>query len=119
MHIRITKKRKKILELLKKSKGILSANDIHKKIPEIDLVTVYRNLDLFVKEGLITKVQLDTGESKYEYQKEPHHHALCTECKKIIHFSVPNKKIEDLLGLKDFEIRDISLLVKGRCRDVK
>ena len=42
-----------MLEVLKKHHGTLSAADIHSKLPEIDLVTIYRNLDLFVKEKMI------------------------------------------------------------------
>ena len=115
MKIRLTKKREKILNVLKKHKGTLSANDIHKKLPEIDLVTIYRNLDLFTKEKVITKVQLGTDEVQYEYQKEPHHHAVCTDCSKVIHFSASNEKIKKILGLKNFDVEEIDLVVKGKC----
>ena len=93
MTVRLTQKRKRILDVLKKYHGVLSAKEIHGKISDIDLVTVYRNLDLFVKEKLITKVFLDTDEVLYEYQNEPHHHAVCSECERVIHFTVPNEKI--------------------------
>lgn len=116
MGIRLTDKRKKILNLIKNNNGLLSASEIHNKLPKIDLVTIYRNLDLFSKENLIIKVQLGTGEFQYEYQKEPHHHAVCVDCKKVIHFSTNNEEIKKLLNLKDFKIDEIDLLVKGRCQ---
>lgn len=115
MTIRLTEKRKKILDVLKRHKGVFSAGDIHKKLPEIDLVTIYRNLDLFTKEKMITKVHLKSDEVQYEYQEKPHHHAICMDCKKVIHFDASNGEIEKILGLKGFDIEEIDLVVKGRC----
>lgn len=115
MKIRFTEKRQKILNILKSQNGTLSAGDIHKKIPEIDLVTIYRNLDLFTKEKIITKVQLEVNKVQYEYQKEPHHHAVCTDCEKVIHFNAPEEKLKEFLDIKNFEIEEIDLIVKGKC----
>jgi Fur family peroxide stress response transcriptional regulator len=115
MKIRLTKKRKEILDALKNHGGVFSANDLHKKLPKIDLVTIYRNLDLFVKENMIKKVNLSDSEAHYEYQNTPHHHAVCTDCKKVIHFDASDKKIKKALGLEDFDVDEIDLVVRGRC----
>ena len=116
MVIRMTTKRQNILDCLQKHHGTLSAKDIHNKLPGIDLVTVYRNLDLFVKEHLIREVHLGTDEAQYEYQNEPHHHAVCTDCEKVIHFKAPEKKLKQLLGLTNFDIDEIEVTVRGTCR---
>ena len=116
MNFRLTKKRQAILELLQKHHGMLSAADIHAALPDVDLVTIYRNLDLFVSEGLIKKVNLDTDEMHYEHQTEPHHHAICGNCKRVIHFSVEDKKILDLLKSKNFESDSLELTVRGNCK---
>ncbi|MCA9363382.1 transcriptional repressor [Candidatus Kaiserbacteria bacterium] len=115
MKIRLTKKRQEILNVLKKHHGTLSAKAIHEQLLDIDLATVYRSLDLFVKEGLIAQVPLGGDETQYEYQVRPHHHAVCTDCSKVIHFEVPDKDIKKLLGLKDFDIEKIEMTVKGSC----
>ncbi|HEY0964495.1 MAG TPA: transcriptional repressor, partial [Candidatus Paceibacterota bacterium] len=60
MTLRLTEKRKQILEVLKHHRGVMSASDIHAKLPTIDLVTIYRNLDAFTKERLIKRVSLGT-----------------------------------------------------------
>lgn len=112
---RKSRKREKILNALKKAKCALSAADIHKKVPDIDLVTVYRNLDLFVDEGMIKKLSLDKLEALYEYQEHNHHHAICTDCGKIIHFRVFDKKIMDLIKLETFKPESIELTVRGKC----
>lgn len=119
MTIRLTEKRKRILDVLKQQKGALSAGDISEQLQDIDLVTVYRNLDLFVKEKLIKRVALSATEAQYEYQREPHHHAVCTDCEKIIHFKAPDAKIIKLLGLEGFAVDELEVTVKGKCRDSK
>jgi Fur family peroxide stress response transcriptional regulator len=116
MTIRLTEKRKKILNVLKKHKGVFSAGDVHKKLSDIDLVTIYRNLNLFAKERMIKEVHLKSDEIQYEYQHEPHHHAICSDCQKVIHFKLPGDKVKKMLKLKNFEIEDVDLIVKGRCK---
>lgn len=115
MNLKLTKKRQIILNTLKSHDGTLSANDIHKLLPEIDIVTIYRNLDLFTKEKIIKQINLGTNEAHYEYQQQPHHHALCSSCEKVIHFTAPDEKIRELLGLKDFQVDEIEVTVKGIC----
>ena len=115
MTIRLTEKRTLILNTLKAQPKALSAADIHRLLPDIDLVTIYRNLDIFAKEKLIKRVALGTDEALYEYQKEPHHHAVCTDCEKVIHFKAPDKKIIKLLGLEGFEVDELEVTVRGKC----
>lgn len=116
MNLKMTPKRKKIIALLKRCGCTLSAADIHQKLPEIDLVTIYRNLDLFVKEKIIKKVHLVSEETHYEFQKAPHHHAICTDCDKIIHFDASNEKIKKLLSLSNFTVDEIEVTVRGHCK---
>jgi len=116
MTIKLTEKRKRILDVLKQHKGALSAASLHEKIPDIDLVTIYRNLDLFAKEKFIKRVSLSDFEAQYEYQKEPHHHAICADCEKVIHFKAPDEKIIKLLGLDGFDVEELEVTVKGKCR---
>lgn len=115
MVLKLTEKRKQILAVLKNTHGTLSASDIHAHVPDIDLVTIYRNLELFVAEKLIKQVYLGTDEAQYEYQSEPHHHAVCTDCDKVIHFTAPEEKIKKLLALEGFQVDEIEVTVRGVC----
>ena len=105
----MTKKRERILNVLKKHKGTLSAKELHQKMRDIDLVTIYRNLDLFVQNKLISEMHLGKGETQYEYQHEPHHHAVCIECEKVLHFTAPDDKIKKLFGLTEFAVDEIEI----------
>jgi Fur family transcriptional regulator, ferric uptake regulator len=115
MTIRLTPKRTQILEVLTKKHGSVSAAEIHAALPDIDLVTIYRNLDLFVREKIIKQVNLGGGEAQYEYQEEPHHHAICTTCERVIHFTAPDARIKKLLNLEGFEIEELEVTVRGTC----
>jgi len=115
MTLRLTKKRKAILDVLKNKREALSAAEIHALLPNIDLATIYRNLEAFAKEKLIRKLQFDSQEARFEYQTEPHHHAICNECEKVIHFKAPNEKITELLGIKDFAVDELEVTVRGVC----
>ena len=116
MQRRTSKKREKIFETLKRCHGALSAADLHKKMPEMDITTIYRNLELFVEDGLVKKLNLGGEEALYEYAEEAHHHAVCVDCDKVIHFSASDEEIMKVLGLKDFDVDSIEVTVKGTCR---
>ena len=112
----MTPKRKAILDILKSHHGTMTAGDIHAALPDIDLVTIYRNLELFTGEKLIKQFYLDTKEAVYEYQEHPHHHAICSDCERVIHFTAPDEKIKRLLGIEDFTVDEIEVTVRGTCK---
>lgn len=111
---RFSKKREAIRDVLKSHSGALTAAGIHAALPTIDLTTIYRNLDYFVTEGDVKKIVLG-GETLYEYRPHPHHHAVCDECHRVIHFTAPDEKIKQLLGLTDFHITNLEVTVYGSC----
>ena len=112
--MRLTTKRKQILDLLQNTKAPMSATTLSECFPDMDLVTIYRNLDLFTQEGLVKRLQFD-DEALYEFQETPHHHAICENCQKMIHFSVPEKQLKKLIVLEGFDINSIDITVKGNC----
>jgi Fe2+ or Zn2+ uptake regulation protein len=114
--IRRSAKRNQILTVLQKEKGPLSAADIHGRLPEIDLATIYRNLERFTNERWIRKIRLSAKQAEYEHQEEKHHHAICKTGDTTLHFTVPEKRIIKLLGLKDFRIEDVDIVVTGSCK---
>lgn len=112
---RHSKKREQILDVLKREHGALSAAELHAHLPELDLTTIYRNLDVFVADGDVKKLQLGGNEARFEYMHEPHHHAVCTECERVIHFTAPDEKIKKLLGIEDFRVDELEVTVRGKC----
>jgi Fe2+ or Zn2+ uptake regulation protein len=115
MKQRYSHKRAQILAVLQQENGALSARDIHAELPSLNLTTVYRNLDAFVADGVVKKLLLHDKEALYEYQHEPHHHAVCTECERVIHFTAPDERIKALLGVEDFTVDELEVTVRGVC----
>jgi len=115
MALRLTKKRSAILDALKSKREALSAAEVHELVPDLDLATVYRNLEYFTTEKVIKKLQLGTQEARFEFQHTPHHHAVCTKCERVIHFTAPDAKIKKLLGVEDFQVQELEVTVRGIC----
>jgi len=127
--------REAILELLSRSSKHMSAKEIYaslyKSYPRMGLTTVYRTLDLLARIGLITKLILGDGQSRYEFQSkekgEHHHHLICTKCGKIIDYSEfldeelnLVKKTEERLAKKyNFIIQDHNIEFLGTCKKCK
>ncbi len=89
---RLTKGCKKVLEVLRDTSELTSAQDIHGRMRLHDskapgLTTVYRSLESLVSMGLVQAVDLGDGERRYELVKpgEHHHHLVCSTCKSSVH----------------------------------
>lgn len=114
--MKLTAKRQELLDRVKKNKQCISARELASLVPSIDQATVYRNLDLFVKEGLVKKYVFDGTESVYEYAHENHHHAVCNDCEKVLHVSVSDKDVIKKLNIKDFDVESVELTIRGTCK---
>ena len=99
---KMTPQRKEILQIFIDSKEgeHLSAEEVYDLLKEKDfdfgLATVYRNVELLNKLGILNKIEFGDGRTRYELstsdpQLHQHHHLICLNCKKIIEFE------EDLL----------------------
>jgi len=132
---RLTATREALLDFLSKSSKHMSAKEIYTSLqssyPRIGLSTIYRTLDLLARMGIVTKLSLGDGQSRYELKssekEEHHHHLICTECGKIINYSEfldeeldLVKKTEEKLEKKyDFTIQDHNIEFLGICANCK
>ena len=85
--IKVTPQRTAIYRELASTDQHPSTETIYKKIkdyyPNISLTTVYRTLETFEKLGLISVVNVLYNAARYDANLSPHHHIVCTECKKV------------------------------------
>jgi len=78
---RFTPQREKVAEYIANHKGVFSAEQVGKKLKEIDRASVYRILKLFAKLDLIHPVVKIKDKEYYEiHSKFHHHHEICTRC---------------------------------------
>ncbi len=113
--VHLTPHRRTILDHLTHCGGTRSAAEVHAALPSINLVTVYRVLDYLVKAGLVKKFTLTDEEAVYEVQAEPHHHAICTECGKVLHFTTDDTELRKEFSLPGFRVDDLEVVLHGRC----
>ncbi len=96
---RITRQRKVILEELRKVTSHPTADEIYqmvkKRLPNISLGTVYRNLEVLSESGEIQKIDVDKNRLRYDGNPEEHYHIKCIKCGRVddLH-DLPDLKIE-------------------------
>ena len=92
---------------------------VKKTIPNISLGTVYRNLNQLSNNGIIKTIQ-DGSITRYDGNKNPHHHLHCDECGEITDIDLHNLDLEKRIKTKfDFETSDIHLTITGKCNKHK
>ncbi len=92
-------------------------NSIKRYYPSISLTTVYRTLETFEKMGLISVVNTLYHAARYDANLEPHHHVICTECKKIEDLydnSIDYSKLDET-QIENYRILGYSVLFSGIC----
>ena len=85
--LRMTRQRRVILEELKKVCTHPTADVVYqivrRRLPEISLGTVYRNLEILSENGMIRKLELGGTRRRYDGNTEMHHHIRCVRCGKV------------------------------------
>ncbi len=121
---RMTRTRKAVLALLERTHQPLSASEIFSQLQNdlvaIDLVTVYRTVNVLKELGLVVQLDLhQEGQSRYELKegRKHHHHIRCQICGKIVDLLLcPLKKITKLIEERtQFVVDDHTLEFSGFC----
>jgi Fur family peroxide stress response transcriptional regulator len=90
---------------------------VRSEIPSISLGTVYKNIRIFLDSGLLREVSLHHGTQRLDANTEPHHHLVCTVCRKI--FDIPESDLEPVQWKKNpkagFKIERYSIELHGVC----
>ena len=122
MEFKNTKQRKAIMEILSKKNTPLTAEEIGDAIapvyPKLALSTVYRNLELFTKAGILEKSFFQDGVTRYSIAKGHHgHYLICTGCQEKIRLEAcPLHELENRLSNETgFTITDHDLTLYGLC----
>jgi Fe2+ or Zn2+ uptake regulation protein len=94
------------------------AAEIQAKIPDVNLSTIYRNLDELEQLGVIVHAHLAHGPAKYHLAALAHGHLVCEECGATIEapidfFSGLSQNAKTRYG---FEIHPYHFAVPGRCQ---
>ncbi len=84
--------------------------------PTISLGTVYRNLDILCKLGLITPVGLGGGPEAFDCNPSLHYHLICTQCGSIEDIPLAYRSdIDNELTARGFCIDGHRMIFSGLC----
>lgn len=125
-NLRITKTRVAILEIIIENSGPISAENIekmaNKKNLNIDLSTIYRNVNLLTNKSILSKTTDTKSVNLYQLNDKSHkHHLTCIKCSKMVLIEkCPLEDIErNIEKSTDYEILDHNLQFIGLCPDCK
>ncbi|HOL57989.1 MAG TPA: Fur family transcriptional regulator [Spirochaetota bacterium] len=120
-----TEQRELLLQIIINSETLFSAEILYEKVNKnINLVTIYRILNLFIKKNIIREVLVHNKTQYYELACEHHPvhpHFLCKKCGKLYCLrSIDKVEFSNLINLyKDYLIEDISLHLSGICPECR
>jgi Fur family ferric uptake transcriptional regulator len=118
----LTSQRHLLLELMREADGHIDAKELYRRASirddSIGLATVYRNLNLFKRLGLIDERRLGKLRCCYEIRKSrEHQHMVCKRCGKVIEFQSPliQKLVKLICDEHNFKVTKAELCLEGYC----
>lgn len=116
--------REAVVGLLARQSCCLSAqeisNELHGAGTDVGLASVYRALDLLHEMGLVQRVEIGEGGSRYEPilpGGEHHHHAVCDRCGRVTAFEDDRleQALERLAGRLRHSMSGHDIVIHGSC----
>ena len=121
--VRITPQRNAIFEYMIHSTTHPTADDIYraleKSFPNMSVATVYNNLRVFKKAGLVKELTYGDSSSRFDFVTHDHYHMICNGCGKIVDFHYPGlDEVEHLAShVTGFQVDYHRLEIYGTCQD--
>lgn len=84
---KLTPQRMAILKFLEGNTRHPTAEDIYteikKQFPTVSFATVYNTIQALRERGEILEITIDPDRKHFDPNPKPHHHVMCSSCKKI------------------------------------
>jgi len=119
----LTAQRRVVMEVLAERHDHPTVEQIHAavelRLPGVSRATVYRNLELLMRLGLVRQLAHLGSAARYDPNLEPHHHFHCDRCGSV-HDLAPERvrgseHLGFVLGTDGHAGQDISVTVRGTC----
>jgi Fur family ferric uptake transcriptional regulator len=118
--------RERIIELLGSESCALSAVEIEDALrsrgERIGRASIYRVLELLIEHGLVERVTVDQGLSRFERilpTGEHHHHLVCDRCGRLVAFDDPGleRAIDRVSARLGVRVEHHEVVLRGACED--
>ena len=118
--------RQRIVDLLAREPCALSAVEIEDALraegKPTGRASIYRVLDLLVDHGLVERVAVGQGLSRFERTHpdgEHHHHLVCDQCGRLVAFDDPalERAIDDLSERLGVRVEHHDVVLRGACEE--
>lgn len=92
---------------------------VKKRIPNISLGTVYRNLNMLVSEGKIRRILMQDGNDRFDKTLRDHNHVVCVKCGKVcdVDLLLNGDEIREVEKETGFKITTCNFNINGICKD--
>jgi Fe2+ or Zn2+ uptake regulation protein len=119
--LRVTEPRKALIRLLAEAEKPLSCEEILTRSEgEFDLVTVYRNMEVFREQNIVQTILLESGKQLFELTVEGdhHHHIVCRTCHRTLRLELCfGGELERYASDRGFEQLQHKIEVFGLCAE--
>jgi Fur family transcriptional regulator, ferric uptake regulator len=116
--------RERVIEFLNAQDCCLGAQEIHSELVQrgerVGLASVYRVLDVLQEKGLVQRVDLGDGVTRFEAVRdddEHHHHIVCDDCGRIEPFA--DQRLERVLREVErssgYAVAGHDIVLRGAC----
>ncbi|MBN1553062.1 transcriptional repressor [bacterium] len=111
--------REVILEELRQMTSHPTADDIYqlvrKRIARISLGTVYRNLELLSRHGLIRKLHIAGNQMRFDGSMQPHFHIICERCFRVEDIDEDDLSLVEVDHVNDYVVTGVNVELTGIC----
>ena len=120
--------RRVVVEFLGREDCCLSAQEIHDGVraagARVGIASVYRALEGLDELGLVQRVELGDGISRFERvdpRGDHHHHLVCGDCGKVEPFedTALEHALERVAGGRGYEVAAHDVVLRGACGDCR
>ncbi|MBP8128330.1 MAG: transcriptional repressor [Candidatus Hydrogenedentes bacterium] len=122
---RMTQQRQIILNELMSRKDHPTADELYgavrKRMPRISLGTVYRNLDVLIRNGLAIKLDTVGAQARYDADVSPHCHVRCVTCGRVDDIHGPSARGVELAPAdsRGYEVTGVRVEFQGVCPECR
>jgi Fur family ferric uptake transcriptional regulator len=120
--------RRLVVEFLSRQNCCLSAQEIHDRVraegARVGIASVYRALDGLAELGLVQRVDLGDGVSRFEPADptgDHHHHLVCDDCGRVEPFADPalEAALARVAGGRGYDVAAHDVVLRGACEDCR